>query len=157
MKYVWTKKAEQDFLDKWGHSRPLARKAGTEATYDGKELTSLVIPAYAERGWIKLAEGKARAKEETPSRYGYRLKNDAQEKIRESRWKQLQFWLSQKNTPSVSYIATSMGLSSSEILTKFVQDHGERMAEKFGKLPFFPGGHGRKLSDAWVKVMEVRA
>jgi hypothetical protein len=155
MKYVWTKKAEQDFLDKWGHSRPLARRAGKPATYDGKELTSLVIPAYAERGWIKLA-GSKKVKTET-SVHGYRLAEDAQEKIRESRWKQLQFWLSQKNTPSVSYIATSMGLSSSEILTQFVRDHGERMAEKFGKLPFFPGGHGRKLSDAWVKVMEVRA
>jgi hypothetical protein len=156
MQYVWTAKAEKDFVEKWGNSRPLARKAGTPATYDGKDLTSLVIPAYAERGWIKLANGKRKVKAEA-SFHGYRVAEDAQEKSRESRWKQLQFWLSQENVPSISYIAESMGLSSSEILTQFVRDHGERMAEKFGKLPFFPGGHGRKLSDAWVRVMEVRA
>jgi hypothetical protein len=155
MKYVWTKKAEQDFLDKWGHSRPLARRAGKPATYDGKELTSLVVPAYAERGWIKLASGKTATDDNTHQ--GYRLTENAQEKVRESRWKQLQFWLSQKNIPSVNYIAGAMGLSSSEILTQFVRDHGERMADKFGKLPYFPGGHGRKLSEAWVRVMEVRA
>jgi hypothetical protein len=118
-------------------------------------LTSLVIPAYAERGWIKLANGRRKVKAETPF-HGYRVAEDAQEKIRESRWKQLQFWLSQENVPSISYIAESMGLSSGEILAKFVRDHGERMAEKFGKLPYFPGGHGRNLSDVWVRVMEVR-
>jgi hypothetical protein len=112
-------------------------------------------PFCSGQGNYTFASGKTATDDNTHQ--GYRLTENAQEKVRESRWKQLQFWLSQKNIPSGNYIAVAMGLSSSEILTQFVRDHGERMADKFGKLPYFPGGHGRKLSEAWVRVMEVRA
>jgi hypothetical protein len=152
MRWVWTKQAEKDFIAKWGNSRPLTRKAGTTATYDGKDLNSMVIPAYRERGWITCTNDEPYV----PETRGYRRTNFEQEKVREERWKQLQQWLSHKNVPSVTFVATNMGLSSGEVLTNFVKNYGANLAQKFGKLPHFKGGQGQHLSEAWLRVMEAK-
>jgi hypothetical protein len=150
--YVWTAKAEREFKAKYPR-RVCQRKAGTEATYDGKKLTRQFVIAYAERGWIDAIDDVIPDAETR----GHRLKNAEKAKVHEKRWKDLQFWLRQKNVPSVNYVAVCMGLSGSEILSKFVRDHGVEMAGKYGKLPFFPGGRGQHLSDYWERVMEAKA
>lgn len=152
MRWIWTEQAEKDFLDKWGNSKPLTRKAGEEATYDGKSLNSLVIPAYRERGWITCTNDEPYV----PVKRGYRRKNFEHEQVRAKRWEQLQYWLGQRNVPSLNYVAVNMGLSGSEVLTQFVKTYGEELARRYGKLPYFPGGQGQHLSPAWARVMEAK-
>jgi hypothetical protein len=149
--WVWTKKAEADFLAKWGKRKSLTRKAGTEALYDGAPLSNGFIEAYSGRGWIESAD-------EAPPKTQWQVcVNGDKEKFYKRRWEMLKFWLSQKNVPSITLIAENMGLSRGEVLSNFVRKHGPRLAEKYGKLPYFPGGKGQKLCDAWQKVMEAKA
>jgi hypothetical protein len=83
--------------------------------------------------------------------------NEKREQAYENRWKLLQYWMRQKNMDSIQQIAANMGFSGREVLRDFVKTHGEQMAEKYGKLPYFTGGQGRELSAVWTRVMEAKA
>lgn len=152
--YVWTQKAERDFKTKYPR-RACQRKAGTEATYDGRKLTSQFVVAYTERGWIDAIDDVMPEPEKTRSHR--RCKNTEKEKVYEKRWKDLQFWMRQKNVDSIQQISHNLGLSCRDVLRDFVKAHGEQMAAKYGKLPYFVGGQGRELSSIWTRVMEAKA
>lgn len=151
--YVWTAKAERDYRAKWGPEHPCKRRAGQPATYGGSTVIQTTIAkAYAERGWIEIAQEKKPAMETCG-----RKMNEKREQAYEDRWKKLQYWLRQKNIESIQQIAHNMGFSGREVLRDFVKAHGERMAEKYGKLPYFAGGQGHELSVCWTRVMEAKA
>ena len=86
-----------------------------------------------------------------------RKMDEKKEQVYENRWKMLQYWMKQRNIDSIQQIAQNMGFSGREVLRDFVKAHGERMAEKYGKLPYFTGGQGRELSVCWTRVMEAKA
>jgi hypothetical protein len=88
---------------------------------------------------------------------GARKIDTKREQVYEKRWKTMQFWMRQKNVDSIQQIALNMGFSDREVLRDFVKAHGEQMAEKYGKLPYFVGGQGRELSGIWQRVMEAKA
>jgi hypothetical protein len=150
--YVWTAKAEREYRKKYP-GRQCLRIAGKEAKFDGKKLPISIARAYYERGLIKSRDGEIII--DTEERQG-RKKAAEMKEIFESRWLQLQFWFRQKNVPSINFVAANMGLGS-EVLAKFVRNHGEELAAKYGKLPFFSGGRGQHLSDYWTRVMEAKA
>jgi hypothetical protein len=153
--YVWTKKAERDYRAKWGPEHPCKRKAGQLATYGGSTvIQSTIAKAYAERGWIKIVHEKEPAMD---MRGRQRKMDEKKEQVYETRWKMLQYWMRQKNMDSIQQIAANMGFSGREVLRDFVKTHGERMAEKYGKLPYFTGGQGHELSVCWTRVMEAKA
>jgi hypothetical protein len=153
--YVWTKKAESDYREKWGPDRPCKRVAGQPATYGSSTvIQSVIARAWQERGWIKQVDEVKPATERGRSA---RKVDTKREQAYEKRWKTMQFWMSQKNIDSIQQIAHNMGLSCREVLRDFVKAHGEQMAEKYGKLPYFVGGSGQKLSNIWTRVMEAKA
>lgn len=155
MTYVWTKQAERDYREKWGPEHPCKRVAGQVVTYCGSTvIQSVIARAWQERGWIKQVEEVRPA---TERGCGARKVDTKRERAYEKRWKTMQFWMRQKNIDSIQQIAHNMGLSCREVLRDFVKAHGEQMAAKYGKLPYFDGGNGQKLSSIWQRVMEAKA
>jgi hypothetical protein len=63
-------------------------------------------------------------------------------------------WIGKRNEWTVEFLAQSVGFSKGGVLTTFVRQHGEELAQRYGKLPHFRTVQGKELSDVWTKVME---
>jgi hypothetical protein len=147
-------KAEMDYREKWGPEYPCKRKAGQPATYGGSTvIQSVIAKAYAERGWIE------NAPEEKFADRGPRstVADAKREKVYEKRWRQMQFWMAQKNVYTIQQVAENMGFTGRDVLRDFVRNHGERMARLYGKLPYMYGRKGHELSPIWTRCMEAKA
>jgi hypothetical protein len=151
--YVWTKQAEIDFIAKWGHSRPLTRRAGREALYDGRQLNATIASAYAERGWIKLIDEYGGG----PVNRDKRIDGLAED-VKRDRWKKLKMLFQRSNKTTLREVSQKMGFADASSLNHFVEVYGIEMVEKYGRLPEPSLSGGRKLSAVhWLRILEAKA
>lgn len=145
--YVWTTKAEEDFRIKYPQ-RPLLRKAGHEVIWEGKPLLAgTILDGYISRGWIA-EDGKVKT-----LRDGYQAKSGKTLDVKEqrTRWRKLQKYLSMPGI-SLHEVATKMGYRSTTPIGDFVCIYGQRLSEKYGKLPYLRNIRKKY----WLNVMEPK-
>lgn len=147
--YVWTEKAEADYRAKWPDS-PCKRIAGEEALYDGRSLSSIVIPAYQERGWIK----RVGEYQGGPMNRDERI-NGLTDDVKRDRWMKLKMLFQRSKGTTLTDVSQKMGFSDKTSLSHFVANYGEELAKKYGRLPVPSLSGCRKLkSQIWLRVME---
>lgn len=142
--WVWTRQAEIDFIAKWRDSKPLTRRAGEEALFDGNPLSNSVAIAYQERGWIRQVGGGPVA----------RRVDGLDEEVKRERWRKLKLYFQRSKRTTLRDISQKMGFKDATSLSHFIDKYGEEMAEKYGKLPKPSLSGGRALTTpAWAKVI----
>ena len=151
--YVWTKKAETDYRARYPH-RKNERKEGTQALWEGKELSKSFVEGYAERGWIvEMVANKPKKirlrKKAKASIDGYGMTKEKKRR----RWGQLMFWFGQPNHYTIEDISAKMKLRSSSTISAFIRNYGIELANKYGKLPYKEG----LRMPIWAQVMEAKA
>ncbi len=151
--WLWTKQAEADYLAKWGKSRPMKRRAGTEALYDGRELSGAIACAYIERGWVERVDDYKGG----PIRKEKRI-DGLDEDVKRDRWKKLKMLFQRSNKTTLREVSQKMGFADASSLSHFVEVHGMEMVEKYGRLPEPSLSGGRKLSAVhWLRILEAKA
>ena len=135
MKAIWTAKAESDWARKHPGHRKNPRKAGTVATYEGKEIAvsmadNAIYRAWKERGWVQTEYGA----DEPPQKPEKNNALSIEQKV--ERWKNMQEWLGSENGCSLKEMTAMLGLGCTDTLRYFVQMYGRELSAKCGLLPY---------------------